>query len=106
MIGEGAGGLQCVLGADARHACHTTRAPSHARSRRNRAAAQSARLAAICKSVRIIEGAWLAAEECKQVVIYNTCVTVGIDPKRTAFKEIFLRAQGPYAQRGEPAEDR
>ena len=61
MIGEGAGGLQCVFGADARHACHTTRAPSHARSRRNRAAAQSTRLAAICKGARIIEGAWLAA---------------------------------------------
>ena len=25
-----------------------------------------------------------------QVVIYNTCVTVGIDPKRTTFKEIFM----------------
>jgi hypothetical protein len=25
-----------------------------------------------------------------QVVIYNTCVTVGVDPKRTTFKEIFM----------------
>ena len=30
------------------------------------------------------------AWESVQAVIYNTCVTVGVDPKRTTFKEIFL----------------
>ena len=49
------------MSADTRHACHATNTPSHARSSRYKAAAQSTRLAAICKGARIIEGAWLAA---------------------------------------------
>lgn len=61
--------MQGVLGADTRHyAGHTARAPSHARSSRYKAAAQSTRLAAIWQSARRIhvEGAWLQAADVRE----------------------------------------